>query len=182
MDSENKSVDSDKPGRVSKTLTVIAFPASAAIGLLRANSTLEGFLYDNVKDHGALRDIRGVSDEHATEAQDKMGGLFARRRAASNSAINRIKNGEKVNFPKETREIRKDFAKAYKERLKALSLDTPIQKWEMIEDHQKWPIVMNGLEAAAITLGALLFFAENKRIARLFNGDDKQKNNEAPAR
>jgi len=182
MADNSNSDDSDKPGLVSKTLVVTAYPAAAIIGYTRAKSTMDGFVYDNIKDDGAIKDIRGVTGEHATEEADRLGGIHAKRREAGRSAVERIQKGAKVDFPAETKGMRGDFAKAYKERLNMLSLDTLPQKWEMLEKHQKWPVVMNGLEAAAITLGAMLFLAENKKIAKALNGDDKQKDNQAPSR
>jgi hypothetical protein len=184
MADNSNTHDSDKPGLVSKTLTVTAYPAAALIGYTRARSTMDGYVYDNIKDDGAIKDIRGVTGEHLTKAEDKLGGIHAKRREAGRSAVERIQKGIKVDFPAETREMRGDFEKAYAERLKMLSLDSLPQKWKMLEKkHQRWPVIMNGLEAAAITLGAMLFLAENKKIARVLNGEDNnKKGNDAPAR
>src|SRR5579872_5929720 len=103
MADNSNSDDSDKPGLVSKTLMVTSYPAAAFIGYTRAKSTMDGFVYDNIKDDGALKDIRGVTGEHLTKADDKLGGVHAQRREAGRSAVERVQKGVKVDFPAETK-------------------------------------------------------------------------------
>jgi hypothetical protein len=152
---------SNKPSLLSRVLKVAAYPIAAVTGYWFTKTSIRGSVYDNVRNHQVLDDLRDpVMEEMRVRGRD---------------AAQKAKRGEHVDFFKEVEAIHVNYAAKVDERLEKLTLGTLGQQWKFTQKHQKQQALMNGFTAAAITIGALLSIAHSKTISQTLNHRDDVK-------
>lgn len=179
-----------------KTLKVVMFPVAGISGYWVAAQSVYNSAYNNAKDHGLFNtpskekveeyrrtDKRPSVNDKQPEGVDRLVGERGQRlnRLAGNARniVESIVMGEPADIITGASQINKEVDAKVAERMKAAGLGSTRKRWKYLRNDQKHAAAAEFMTIAGIAaagIGAVLSLTENRRLAKLIDKQEEEKN------
>jgi hypothetical protein len=162
---------SEKPGIVSKTLRVIAYPVSAFAGYWVAKQRIRDSAYENAKFHNAF----GAKGEMVRRGEEGVQKFHEKLKEIGTEAQKAIRDGTPFDIVEKVGHHHAAHKQDVEAGLKAVGLGPLYKRWKFNTPHQKNMAILDGVTIAGISIGALLTMADSKTLSHLFVSKDREK-------